>query len=944
MSAIENQQPGYPDALGFLQNLYSAVEDGWLTICRQDAGYLVPEWFPIGHLEAAAHHATELRQDVWFGIAPRRERLAGGLRGGVTDCSHVVALPLDIDIAGAGHKGEGLAATLADARRCVEQFPVPPTVLVHSGGGLQAWWFLAEPIEVDDPDAMRLLTVWRDTWLTIGARIGVKVDNVFDVPRIMRLPGTANYKTGTARPVTILDVDYTRRFGIDDLEPYFLEAPSEEPLPRRGSTYTGTEERPGDWYNATASWPDLLGRYGWTFHSRKSDGEELWVRPGKDRRDGASASLYYKGSDVLKVFTDGAAPLLALETYTKFGFLAAMTRGGDHKQTTRDVRAMMANETPDVFQPTAPARHLAAVPTGGELPPMRPPKRKVILSSRHLNELLAEISSELVTHNDPPLTFVRAGHPARIRADENGRPLIEQLDAEQLRVLAADVMEFGKVNKDGDYSPTEPQLAHMRSVLAMGHWGFPALIGITETPIMRPDGTFRTEAGYDPATKLYHWSHAEYPAIPDAPTAEELAEAVNAVDDILCDFPFDTTADRANAWALLLTSIVRPAVVGQVPLALLDAPEPGTGKSLLATIISLVATGRHGAMQALPDRDEELEKRITSLLMAGTTAVIFDNVEGTIRSPILAGALTADVWQGRVLGVSQIVEVPSRVTWMATGNNIDVGGDLARRCYRIRLDAHTAQPWKRTEFRHSDLIGYVSSNREKIISALCTMVRSWVTAGKPKAAEGTPAMGGYRPWVELVGGILEHCGIVGFLSNSDEFHSTADREAQGWEAFLTAWHSAWGNEPKRLAEMVTDMGDQYRPHCRTVVDALPDDLSHLWGTPNFTRRLGQAVSKRAGRHYGDAGMHVVKHEPDRMKILRFSVEPRVTHGFPAVGNSTTRDDSTSAGNAGNSQQPYVSESQPVNGIGDDHKRSLHSPRSPRSESAPRPRPFLDEDF
>lgn len=943
MSAVPKDIDNRGAALTFLTELYAGIEDGWVTICHVDGG-MVTDWFPINQLAAAAARATDLRQDVWFGIAPRRARLSDGYRGGVSDCSHLVALPLDIDVAGPGHKAtEGLAATIADAKRAVEQFPVPPTVLIHSGGGLQAWWFLAEPIEVDDPEAMRALSCWADTWEAIGARMGIKVDNVFDVPRIMRLPGTANWKTGTPRPVQIIDVDYSRRFGIDDLEPYFLERPTPTPLPRRGSTYDGSE-RPGDWFNATADWTELLTSYGWQLDNRRNDGEEMWTRPGKD--EGVSASLYYKGADVLKVFSDAAAPLVQHQTYDKFGFLAAMTRGGDIAQTTRDVRAMMANETTDVFKATTTGpRHLESVPTGGDVPPPNRPKRKIVVSARYLDELVNEIHGELAANNDPPSTFVRAGHPARIRADENGRPIIEQIDAEHLRIHAASVIEFRKSNKDGELLPAEPQLAHMRSVLAMRSWDFPGLVGITETPIMRPDATFRTEPGYDPATKLYHWSTSTYPEIPDAPTDEQFRVAVATVEDVLGDFPFDTTADRANAWALLLTGIVRPAITGQVPMGLLDAPEPGTGKSLLATIISLVTTGRHAAMTALPDRDEELEKRITALLMAGSTAVIFDNVEGTIKSHILAGALTADVWQGRVLGASQIVEVPSRVTWMATGNNIDVGGDLARRCYRIRLDAHTAQPWKRTEFRHTDLIGYVSSNREKIISALCTMVRSWVSAGKPKAAEGTPAMGGYRPWVELVGGILEHCGVTGFLANSDEFHSTADREAQGWEAFLTAWHSAWGNEPKRLAEMVTDMGDQYRPHCRTVVDALPDDLSHLWGTPNFTRRLGQAVSKRAGRHYGDAGMHVVKHEPDRMKILRFSVEPRVTPGFPAAGNSTTRTDSSNAGNAGNSQQPYVSESLPENGNGDDHKRSLHSPRYPRSsESPPRPRPFLDEEF
>ena len=56
---------------------------------------------------------------------------------------------------------------------------------------------------------------------------------------------------------------------------------------------------------------------------------------------GASASLYYHGSDVLKVFTSSAAPLVADETYTLWGFHVALEHGGDHAAAARHVRALM---------------------------------------------------------------------------------------------------------------------------------------------------------------------------------------------------------------------------------------------------------------------------------------------------------------------------------------------------------------------------------------------------------------------------------------------------------------------------------------------------------------------------------------------------------------------------------------------------------------------------
>ena len=102
---------------------------------------------------------------------------------------------------------------------------------------------------------------------------------------------------------------------------------------------------PGDWWESGTTWPDELGRYGWALHSTHHDAAgdyyELWTRPGKTTRDGASASLYYRGSDVLKVFTSSCPPLRAEETYTLWGFHVAMEHGGDFAKAASAVRTSM---------------------------------------------------------------------------------------------------------------------------------------------------------------------------------------------------------------------------------------------------------------------------------------------------------------------------------------------------------------------------------------------------------------------------------------------------------------------------------------------------------------------------------------------------------------------------------------------------------------------------
>jgi hypothetical protein len=127
--------------------------------------------------------------------------------------------------------------------------------------------------------------------------------------------------------------------------PTVADGPRNPPRKRLAS-----DPLPGDWWESRTDWPTELHRYGWTLHSqhRHLDGSyyELWTRPGKDPDEGASASLYYMGSDVLKVFSSNALPLPADQTYTLFGFHAAYEHGGDMAAAARAIRGTMPSTSP----------------------------------------------------------------------------------------------------------------------------------------------------------------------------------------------------------------------------------------------------------------------------------------------------------------------------------------------------------------------------------------------------------------------------------------------------------------------------------------------------------------------------------------------------------------------------------------------------------------------
>ena len=67
---------------------------------------------------------------------------------------------------------------------------------------------------------------------------------------------------------------------------------------------------------------------------------------------------------------------------------------------------------------------------------------------------------------------------------------------------------------------------------------------------------------------------------------------------------------------------------------------------------------------AMPRSDEELEKRITALLIAGHGTVLIDNIDKKLSGGSMAAALTTTTWRGRVLGKSEMLDIPNNATWL----------------------------------------------------------------------------------------------------------------------------------------------------------------------------------------------------------------------------------------------------------------------------------------
>jgi len=324
---------------------------------------------------------------------------------------------------------------------------------------------------------------------------------------------------------------------------------------------------------------------------------------------------------------------------------------------------------------------------------------------------------------------------------------------------------------------------------------------VTDMPQLESAGLQET-TGYEAATQTLRIVADEYD--PDMTLTDALAELMDAFGE----FPFAGPADYANMLGVMLTPMIG-AHTGRGPGLMVDAPTPGTGKSLLATCCGIITSGGNPKRLQLPnERDDTTEtpKRLASALEAGR-AILLDNLSGVVNSPTLAEYMTEGEWSTRRLGFSdqqQVFDTRAQVT-LATANNAMVSTELADRFLNCRLDRGVPDPRNAgIAFRHENLVTHVTDNRMTLVSALAALVRAWVDAGRPTSARPA-ALGSFDAWRNCVSDILAHGGIDGFATNVQAF----SKRAVGSDdptAFLRAWWAAHEDMVVGAAELFAVAG------------------------------------------------------------------------------------------------------------------------------------------
>lgn len=433
-----------------------------------------------------------------------------------------------------------------------------------------------------------------------------------------------------------------------------------------------------------------------------------------------------------------------------------------------------------------------------------------------------------------------------------GSPQISETSVATLRERLTRHARYKKWNERlGDYKSSLPTDHIVSATHARGEWpGVRTLVGIVETPTLRPDGSVIQDAGYDPTTGYLYQPSEEFPRVPDCPSQGDATKALRDLLEIFVDFPYvkeKEDAHRSVPVAAILTLVARPAIQGATPAFVFDASTRGSGKTLQTDAIAMVVSGRPMPRMNYPHQEEELEKVLAAYALRGAQFFSLDNVTRPFGGGALDRVITArDTVDLRVLGRTEVPTLSWRAVVLATGNNMSIYQDTARRVLLARLEPGEADPERRKDFAHDDLPAWTKKERARLVVAALTVLRGYYVAGRPD--KECDRWGSFEEWSRLIPQAIVWAGGTDPMLVRAGSDSEVDPEVATMEEVLSGLHLLFGEKEFRASEAIDEIAKSQG--LDDLKDAIRDICETKRGHLVEPKTFGKRLSRYRGRIVG----------------------------------------------------------------------------------------------
>jgi len=169
----------------FLDRLFETVSGGMVELrglpSRRRAWTAPGDWTPFGR-PISTWVSDE--DNVYVGVATRQD----ASNGTTENLRQLPALFVDFDV------------PVSEVSRRLTDYPLPVSLLIDSGAGVHAYWCFREPLDVSTTAGVHQAAA---LLRRLSAHLGGD-DRATDPARILRVPGTFNFKYDAPRPLSIL--------------------------------------------------------------------------------------------------------------------------------------------------------------------------------------------------------------------------------------------------------------------------------------------------------------------------------------------------------------------------------------------------------------------------------------------------------------------------------------------------------------------------------------------------------------------------------------------------------------------------------------------------------------------------------------------------------------------------------------------------------------------
>ena len=445
--------------------------------------------------------------------------------------------------------------------------------------------------------------------------------------------GAYNLMRGGLESIATISVE--EREALFTLARSFDEMPEQavgEPVQKQGRSFKATAsgsdvggKKPGEDFAERTSWEEILEPHGWVKVFSGKHGT-YWRRPGKDKGWSATTG-HCKG---LKVFSTSTA-FSTQGTCTKFGAYAVLNCQRDVKAAAKALAEKgfgtwidekgEEHHNPRPKGSRSSRRTATPCPQGsGNCPPRELPEILITTKENEVNnQAIAALANDqniyrlgyvLATVVEEPLP------PRGVTYVDGPPPHISPLEPATLRERMAGAalwLVSKQKGQEWEEIPVHPPDWSVAAVhKRMVYPGIRPIVGVIEAPTMRQDGSILFSPGYDPVTRLYLKPNVVVPPIADRPSLSDAEQALAEIYDLVTDFPFKSDERKAVWLASLFTVVARASFAGPAPLFAFDGNVPGSGKSKLADLVAVIATGRRMPRSIWPSgrhADDETRKR-----------------------------------------------------------------------------------------------------------------------------------------------------------------------------------------------------------------------------------------------------------------------------------------------------------------------------------------------